>query len=157
MAFAFADLHRGDANRYSWIPPFDWSRNYDHDRWWNELRELDDDPWFVQVLHAGTEVARLGLDDSIEINHYAGVSDIGSEGLEIQFFEVTTEARGKGIGTQVIQQFARRHPDRRLLAYSERADAFWASLGWSGHMPPDYDPDHEDPSTLFIAPLDWPA
>jgi hypothetical protein len=75
--------------------------------------------------------------------------------LEIQFFEVAVEARGRRVGTRVIQQFARRHPDRRLLAFSERADRFWASLGWPGFKPSDYDPDHEDPSTLFIAPPCW--
>lgn len=126
---------------------------YDHDRRWNEVDELDRDPWFVQVLDGRTEVARIRLDMIIEIDHYAGVPDIGREGLEIEFFEVAIEARGKGFGTQVIQQFARRHPDRRLLAYSWRADAFWSSLGWLRFMPASYDPDHEDPSALFIAPL----
>ncbi|GAT10197.1 N-acetyltransferase [Mycolicibacterium novocastrense] len=155
MTFEFVDLRRGTANRYSWVPPFDESQRYDHDRWWDEVRELDDDPWYVQVLDARTEVARIKLGDRIEIDHYAGVPDLGAEGLEIDFFEVATEARGKRVGTLVIEQFARRHPDRRLLAYSERADEFWASLGWSSFMPPDYDPDHEDPSTLFIAPPCW--
>ena len=155
MTFEFVDLRRGAANRYSWIPPFDESQRYDHDRWWDEVRELDDDPWYVQVLGGRTEVARIKLGDSIEIDHYAGVPNVGPEGLEIEFFEVATEARAKGVGTQVIQLFARRHPDRRLLAYSERADGFWASLGWSSFMPADYDPDHEDPSTLFIAPPRW--
>jgi len=155
MAFEFVDLRRGDADRYLWIPPFDWSQHYEHDRWWDELRELDDDPWFVQVLENRTEVARIGLDDAFEIDHYAGVPDIGPEGLEIQIFEVASAARGRGIGTQIIQQFARRHPDRRLLAYSARADAFWASLGWGRFMPSSYDPDHEDPACLFIAPPHW--
>lgn len=156
MAFEFVDLHRGDASRYSWIPPFDWSQHYDNDRWWNELRELDTDPWFVQVLDKRTEVARIGLEATIEIDHYAGVPDIGPEGLEIQFFEVATAARGKRVATQVIQQLAQRHPDRRFLAYSERADKFWASLGWPRFKPPHFDPEHEEPSTLFIAPPQWP-
>lgn len=101
MAFEFVDLRRGDADRYLWIPPFDWSQHYEHDRWWDELRELDDDPWFVQVLENRTEVARIGLDDAFEIDHYAGVPDIGPEGLEIQIFEVASAARGRGIGTQI--------------------------------------------------------
>lgn len=155
MSLTFVDLYRGDASRYSWIPPFDWSQAYDHDRWWNEVDELHPDPWFVQVLDGPTEVARIRLGDVIEIDHYAEVPDIGPEGLEIEFFEVATEARGKGVGKHVIYQFARRHRDRRLLAYSERADRFWASLGWSSFMAANYDPDHEEPSTLFIAPLRW--
>ncbi|MDY6869255.1 MAG: hypothetical protein SV966_01310 [Actinomycetota bacterium] len=85
-------------------------------------------------------MARIKLGERIQIDHYAGVPDVGTEGLEIEFFEVAIEARGKGVGTLVIQLLARRHPDRRLLAYSERADAFWASLGWSSFMPLDYDP-----------------
>lgn len=50
MTFEFVDLRRGAANRYSWVPPFDELQRYDHDRWWDEVRELDDAPWYVQVL-----------------------------------------------------------------------------------------------------------
>lgn len=157
MAFEFVDLRRGDANRYAWLPPFDESQRYDHDRWWDEVDELDPAPWFVQVLDGRTEVARIKVDGFNEIGHYTGVPDLGPEGLAIELFEVAIEVRGRGVGTQVVQEFARRHPDRRLLAFSERADAFWASLGWPGFLPSDYDPDHEDPKTLFVAPPRWQA
>lgn len=73
VTFEFVDLRRGAANRYSWVPPFDELQRYDHDRWWDEVRELDDAPWYVQVLDGLTEVARIKLGDSIEIDHYAGV------------------------------------------------------------------------------------
>lgn len=44
MPLEFVDLNRGDANRYSWIPPFDWAEHYDHDRWWNELNPVYPQP-----------------------------------------------------------------------------------------------------------------
>ncbi|MEV6338717.1 GNAT family N-acetyltransferase [Nocardia vinacea] len=55
---------------------------------------------------------------------------IGPERLEIQFIEVAAGARGRGVGTQVVRALEERHSDRRLFAYSEEADRFWASLEW---------------------------
>ncbi|BBX13050.1 hypothetical protein MNVM_21310 [Mycobacterium novum] len=48
-----------------------------------------------------------------------------------------TAARRRKIGTQVVQALSVRNPDRRLLAYSEGADEFWASLGWDRFDHPD--------------------
>lgn len=51
--------------------------------------------------------------------------------LKIMFIEVAISARRRRIGTQVVEGIVRRHPDRRLLAYSEGANDFWDSLsGW---------------------------
>lgn len=76
---------------------------------------------------------------------------IGAERLEIQFIEVAIEARGRGIGTRVLQSLGKRHPDRRLLAYSEGADGFWTSLGWQRFDHPDGQPQLD--RALFIQPV----
>lgn len=46
-------------------------------------------------------------------------------------------SRGRGVGTQVVQGLGKRQRGNRLLAYSERADGFWASLGWERFDHPD--------------------
>lgn len=106
-----------------------------------------DDPWYVQVVEAGAEVARVELKEDVDIEHYANVPVIGSERLEIAFIEVATAECSRGIGTQVVRALEQRHSDRRLLAYSEEADQFWASLGWEPFHYPD-----GDWRTLFIQP-----
>jgi ribosomal protein S18 acetylase RimI-like enzyme len=149
MTVDLVDHHRGSADKYSWMPPFDWSMAYKNERWWDEVRYYVDDPWFVQVVENGVEVARVEFDDPGDINpDYTGVPTIGPERLEIQFIEVATAARGRKIGTQVVQMLAERHRDRRLFAYSQDADRFWARLSWDRFDHPD-----GDWRALFIQPL----
>ncbi|MEN2511146.1 GNAT family N-acetyltransferase [Gordonia polyisoprenivorans] len=125
------DLRRGGASRYSWAPPFDFEIDYENERWWDNVPYHFEAPWYVQVLDDGAEVARVELDDPGGINpEYVGVPELGPERLEIQFIEVATAARGRGVGTWVVRALQQRHPDRRLFGYSEGAHRFWASLGW---------------------------
>lgn len=91
-------------------------------------------------------MARVELKEDVDIEHYANVPAIGSERLEIAFIEVAAAACRRGIGTRAVRKLERRHPDRRLLAYSE-ADGFWASLGWEPFHHPE-----GDWRTLFIQP-----
>jgi GNAT superfamily N-acetyltransferase len=135
----FIDLRRGSADKYSWIPPFDSAVVYENDQWWDEVKYYYlHEPWFVQVLEDGAEVARVELDDAGGINPtYKGVPAIGTERLEVQLIEVATTARGRGVGTRVVHGLARRHANRRLFAYSENADAFWDSLDWNRFDHPD--------------------
>ena len=94
-------------------------------------------------------MARVDLDDPGGINPaYRGIPELGDERLEIQFIEVATGARGRGVGTRVVRALAERHRGRRLFAYSE-ADRFWMRLGWE----PFYDP-RPGPAgrTLLIQP-----
>jgi hypothetical protein len=131
-----------------WLPPFDWSIAYENERWWDEVRYYVDDPWFVQVLEHGVELARIELDDPGDINSdYTEVPTIGPERLEIQLIEVTTAARGRGNGARVVQMLAERHHDGRLFAYSQDADSFWAKLGWER-----FDHPEGDWRALFIQP-----
>ena len=48
--------------------------------------------------------------------------------LEILFIEVARKYRRQRIGTQIVRALVERHPDRRLVAFSESADDFWTSL-----------------------------
>lgn len=151
MTLDFVDLRRGSADRYSWIVPFDSSIVYQNEQWWDDVRYYYvGDPWFVQVLEDGVEMARVELDEDVEIEHYAHVPTIGTERLEIQFIEVAAAACGRGVGTRVVRGLAERYPDRRLLAYSEEADGFWASLGWERFDHPDGEPQFH--RALFIQP-----
>lgn len=130
MTLKFVDLHRGAANRYSWLAPFDCAVAYANEHWWDRP-SVYGDPWYVQVLEDAAEVARVELDDPGGINpEYVGVPELGPERLEIQFIEVATLAQGRGVGTGVVRALEERHADRRLFAYSEEAHGFWASLGW---------------------------
>lgn len=151
MTLQFVDHRRGSADKYSWVPPFDWSVGYENDQWWDDVRYYHvSEPWFVQVLEGGVEVARVELDDPGGINpEYIGVPGLGDERLEIQLIEVATAAARRGIGTRVVQGLAELHRDRRLFAYSEEADEFWASLGWDRFDHPD-GPQFQRP--LFIQP-----
>jgi hypothetical protein len=144
----FIDLRRDSADRYSWIPPFDSTVPYANEHWWDDVPYLVDDPRYILVLEDGVEVARVELDDPGDINpDYVNVPTIGDERLEIQFIEVAAAACGRKIGTRVVVALAEQRRNRRLFAYSEAADRFWASLGWEQFDHPD-----GDWRALFIQP-----
>jgi GNAT superfamily N-acetyltransferase len=139
-------------DKYTWVP-FEPSDQFTS-AWWDDPPYLDDDPWFVQALLDGEDVARVNLDPEVHIDHYAGVPDLGGSGLEIAFFEVSAAHQRRGIGTAVIRSLVAEHPDRRFVAFSEEADEFWVSLGWERFLNAT-DPDHYRP--LFIQPGPRPA
>lgn len=147
MGLELVDLCRGPTDGRCWAPPFDWDVAYQHEHWWK--RQLGGDPWLVQALASGVEVARVELDDPGIINPaYRGVPDLEDERLEIQSIEVAAAARDRGVGPRVVHVLAERHRGRRLFAYSE-ADQFWTRLKWV----PFYDPSPGPAGrTLFIQP-----
>lgn len=119
------------------------------DGWWTSDYSDADDYSNVQVLLGDTEVARVELDQRVEISHYSSTLALGDQALEIQFIEVATDQRGQGIGTEVVRLLEVAYPDRRLVAFSEEADEFWGSLGWDRYLHP-IEPQHYRP--LFIQP-----
>ncbi|ORM27839.1 GNAT family N-acetyltransferase [Williamsia sp. 1135] len=129
---ALVDLHRpATANKYAWRPPFDVEAAYEHEQWWDTVPYPLGDPWYIQVVAGGMEVARVEMDNPGDVNpEYTDVPDLGPERLEIQFIEVANTAHRRGIGSRVVRALQERHADRRLFAYSEEADRFWTSLGW---------------------------
>lgn len=59
---------------------------------------------------------------------------------------MATAVTRRGIGTQVVRGLAELHRGRRLFAYSEDSDEFWASLGWERF-------DHRDGQPQFYRAL----
>lgn len=140
-------LRRGSHDRYTWQPFADNPSFTRH--WWHRLPPLIAQSWYLRFDDpSGVEVARVELDDEVSFAHYEGTPDLGREALEIQFFEVSARHRRRGVGTSVIEHLTMAHSSRRLVAFSEDADPFWASLGWERH-------DHQDRGyrPLFIAPI----
>ncbi|ARK06964.1 hypothetical protein B8281_15905 [Cellulosimicrobium sp. TH-20] len=117
------------------------------EEWWNELAEADDQSRYIEVRADGVEVARVELDESVSFDFYIGAPTLGRMALEVQFIEVAADHRRRRIGLSVVNALAERHPDRRLVAFSEGADRFWASLGWTRY-------EHSDGCSrpLFIQP-----
>lgn len=86
-------------------------------------------------VHIGAEeIARIELDQKVAPADYVGVPPLGVSPLEIQLIEVRGDLRCKGIGRKIVGALASKYPDRRLVAFSEGADGFWASLDWSRHL-----------------------
>jgi hypothetical protein len=57
VTFQFVEFRRGGPDGRWWTPPFDETVEYEHPHWWN--RQLGEEPWLVQVIDDGTEVARI--------------------------------------------------------------------------------------------------
>lgn len=125
-------------DRFVW-QPFERSERFNHG-WWNHPLRVDDASIYLQVQLGGVEVARVELDDRADFTHEFGAPRLGAVALEIQFIEVAPAYRGKGVGTQVIALLSAVNPGRRLVAFSEQADEFWASLGWERYEHPEQAP-----------------
>lgn len=132
--------------------PYPDSANFT-ERWWRREWDLGDRYSLWSVNRDGVEVARLELDQDVYYDHYDGVPDLGPQVLEVDFFEVAASLRGSGVGRDSIHLLAHHFPTRRLLAFSEQADDFWASLGWSRYDHPRGFPAYRP---LFVAPSVWP-
>ena len=148
MNLVLRDLRRGPGDdKYVWMP-FEVNDQFNGE-WWDRVPYLDDDPHYVQVLLDGVEVARVELDHGFRGSEHVDAPKLGASALEIQFIEVAVSQRRQGIGAEVVRLLVERHSDHRLLAMSEDADDFWASLGWRRYDHPD-GPHQYRP--LFVAP-----
>lgn len=144
------DLRREDLSDRTWQPPFDWTVRYENDVWWDGVPYYVSNPWFVQVLQDGAEVARIELAVDAEVNRgYTDAPKIGRGRLAIQLIEVAAESRGQGIGTQTVEVLAAGHPHNRSIAHSEDAGRFWHSLGWDRYDHPEGAQLHRP---LFVQP-----
>ena len=117
-------------------------------QWWYRTPVYpDSNATFLRAFEDGSEIARIELNPSFSIDHYANVPALGSDAVEISFFEVHDRHRYRGIGTMAIGLMQDLFPHRRFVAFSEDADGFWASLGWSQYL-------HADPEEArFFRPL----
>ncbi|WP_235615072.1 GNAT family N-acetyltransferase [Mycobacteroides abscessus] len=136
----------------SWTP-FPSSEGYEHPDWWRDAGGAVGDPWFVEVLEGGVEVARVQLDERGGINPaYTDAPAIDTHDLlEIQNIEVRAVARRRKVATRTVLALAERNPERRLMAYSMDAgsDGFWNSLSWESYF---YSERGLTGRTLFIQP-----
>lgn len=116
--------------------PFDRSDRFNPD-WWNDPLLVDDDASiYLQASVDGVEVARVELDELVDFSHLTTAPQF-SGALEIEYIEVASTHRRRGIGRAVVNGVMARYPDRRFVAFSEGADPFWASLGWDRYEHPE--------------------
>ncbi|MBM0255630.1 GNAT family N-acetyltransferase [Micromonospora sp. 4G55] len=136
MTFDFIEKRPGPGDRLVWFPFAD---NDDFNpSWWNHRSFYGESSYTLLEVHSdGVEVARIELDSDVAIDHYVGTPQLGDTALEIQLIEVAASQRRRGVGTKIMQALVARHPERRLLAFSEEADDFWASLGWARYDHPE--------------------
>ena len=82
------------------------------------------------VLRDRDEVGWIKLSNrKLSVRGYGIDPQLAAIALEIVFIEVACAYRRQGVGTEIVQGLGVCHPDRRLVAFSEGADDFWASLG----------------------------
>ncbi len=138
VLISLVELVRPPGERF-WFPfDFDEAGNgFNLDWWHNGPVYPDARSTFLRIVDEVTEVCRVHLSHSASIDHYADVPVFGATCLEIAFIEVRAGLRRRGIGGAVIELLAERYSDRRMVAFSEGADGFWAGLGWSRHLPAD--------------------
>lgn len=126
------------------------------DRSWWEYRFFTGAPndWYFSVLdHQDREVARLELDETFPIEAYPSAARaVRRPVLEVEFFEVRDDHRLTGVGTAAVALALASFQDRQLVAMSEQADEFWASLGWSRHRHRDDAGPREFSQPLYVAP-----
>ncbi|MEU4594831.1 GNAT family N-acetyltransferase [Micromonospora aurantiaca (nom. illeg.)] len=136
MTFDFIEKRPGPGDQVIWYP---FAENSDFSPSWWDYRSIDGVKSYalLEVRQGGVEVARIELDPGVVIDHYLGTPELGNAALEIELIEVAESHRRRGIGTKIIGALASRYPERRLLAFSEEADDFWASLGWTRYDHPE--------------------
>ncbi|GAA1765299.1 hypothetical protein [Luedemannella helvata] len=135
MSLTLVELKRPAGERH-WFPFTDEEAGlgFTHQWWYNNPIHPGFRGVFLRVLENDIEVARVELDNEVRIDHYADVPSLGATALEIQFIEVHSDHRRRGIGHAVIDLLRNRYPGRRLVAFSEGVDGFWSSLGWRRHL-----------------------
>jgi hypothetical protein len=116
---ALVELQRpAGVGRYEWQPYLrDNSFTYG---WWHRLWDLSGRYSVWSARLDGVEVARVELDDEVSYDHYTRVPALGPSVLEVDFFEVSSTMRCRGIGRQVLRGLARRFPDRSSLRLARR-------------------------------------
>lgn len=137
--------------------PFDESAGFE-DRWWHEFRYDAEHLRWYSVDSVCEEVARVELELDADCGTSYGITPPAEGFVEITFIEVRENQRRRGIGRRTVEFLTNHlHPGRQFAAFSEEADEFWASLGWTGHYHPEdrgRGPHHR---TLFISPPDAPT
>lgn len=124
-------------------------------RWWGgPIWNVPERTLFLVLrTTSGEEVARARLDWDFPIDVYPSARALHARPvLEIQYLEVHSAFRCAGVGRNLIERTQAAFPDSQLMALSEGADGFWASLGWSRHRHEEDDGSTDHYQPLYLAP-----
>lgn len=101
-------------------------------RWWNEWDRIGDNSTrALNFTKGGEEVARAEVDPEARIiaSNYVGAG-LREDIVDVTFFEVRESRHRQGIGRAAAALIVDHYPGRDLVAFSQDADHFWASIGW---------------------------
>ena len=119
------------------ISPYESSDDFNDD-WWEPGAVViggggDDDRW--QAIQNGVEVARvLAVSDGLPPDEKFGLPTRCESFVGIPFIEVAVSKRRSGVGLATLDLVKAHYRGRHLMAFSEDADAFWDSTGWSKYV-----------------------
>lgn len=115
------------------------------DVWWEDtIYGFEPSQHFYSVYDGQNEVVRVETEIQDILNEEYEVSAHPGPYAVIHFFEVSEDHHRKGYGTEAVQLIADRYEAMPLVAFSEGADDFWASLGWTRYEHKT-EPDHSRP------------
>lgn len=125
-----------------------------NDYWWHRTITGDPEQWFTFRDLRGEEVVRAAVDLHADVaRNYNGVVVPAQGFADVSFFEVRDDSRRQDLGTEAIGLLSEYYQGEQLAAFSEEADHFWISLGWTPHRPllgpEDYEGHYQ---TFFVAP-----
>ena len=118
-------IHQVPNSSYS--PSFEYKPEGFNTRWWHEHHDGMD--WF-NFLHGNIELARAGIISPYTLSDTYENIIPPCKGVEIAFFEVHKDYRGRGIGRYSLELIKRKYPNTKLFAFSKNADGFWSGIGW---------------------------
>ncbi|MCK7677261.1 GNAT family N-acetyltransferase [Corynebacterium sp. CCM 9186] len=127
-------------------------RDYEFAQYWTGTYRLGPEQRWFEVRDDGEQVALLELDLKPNRSFWRGTHYAlpieGPDVVEIQFIDVRTTHRGRGVGTAVVGWVAQQYPQRQMLALAEASDGFWQSLGWER-----IEPDESGYRPMYTSPL----
>lgn len=114
--------------------PFEYDTEGFNDQWWHGRAGPVGDTTlggtiYVQFLKDDLEIGRAELTPWKLSASYVGLNK-SLPCLQIWFFEIRTQFRGKDFGSMFASRLAEHFSDLPLIAFSEGADKFWDSIGW---------------------------
>jgi hypothetical protein len=117
---------------HSVLSPFEASEDFEQACWQaNEVLAASPSDLFYTFTRAGEEVVRLIIVDHPELDPGYGVPE-AAEGLEIDFMEVASGHRRRGLGTQAIELLRRQHPGRTVFARPRLKARTPSGSPWAG-------------------------